>query len=396
MRDESKIEFANTLRGLAALFVVVSHYLSAFWYKRDSISHLINAPLLTPETHATPIYVKWLNPFPLFDWGAYGVGLFFIISGFVIPFSLQKTNSISFFVNRFFRIVPTYVIGFSFTLWALFLGGKFFITGWPYTFQEIIIHYLPGIRDILASRNIDVIVWTLEVEMKFYLIAALSIVWFRRYSLKVFFIPTLLFLLTCYMSHRIPEWATSNLVAFIGAETYMMSAQYIIFIFIGVVLHYLYCHKVKPDLGYFIIGTLFAMFCIAWWSGPYSGNLILAWSYAFAVLTFLFASIFPHFFKANPAFNFLARISYPLYVIHSIVGYIVLRIMLEMKFKIWLSLIIVISASLLLSWLLHVFIEQPSRTLGKNLAAKLSNNFKGSPMFIKKMIKSSRLKPSQN
>jgi peptidoglycan/LPS O-acetylase OafA/YrhL len=103
LHANTKIEFVNTLRGLAALFVVISHYLSTFWYKRDSVSHLINAPLLSPETHATPIYVIWLNLFPLFDWGSYGVGLFFIISGFVIPFSLQRTNSVGFCVNRLFR-----------------------------------------------------------------------------------------------------------------------------------------------------------------------------------------------------------------------------------------------------------------------------------------------------
>ncbi|CAM2839754.1 acyltransferase [Legionella steigerwaltii] len=390
MRDDSKIEFANTLRGLAALFVVISHYLSAFWYKRDSIAHLINAPLLTPEAHATPIYVTWLNLFSLFDWGSYGVGLFFIISGFVIPFSLQKTNGIGFCVTRFFRIVPTYIVGFSMTLLALFLGGRYFITTWPYTFQELLIHYIPGIRDILESRNIDVIIWTLEVEMKFYLIVAISIAWFRSYSLKVFFIPALLFLLTCFLAHRTPEWATSNLAAFIWSEIYMMSAQYIIFMFIGVVFHYLYCHKITPDLGYFFIGILLTMFCIAWWSGPYAGNLILAWSYAFALLTFLFAYIFPHFFKANRVFNFLARISYPLYVIHSIAGYVALRMMLDMNFKTWLSLLLVFITSLLLSWFLHIFIELPSRTLGQKLAAKLSTNSLGSPIFIKKMIKSLR------
>lgn len=389
----SKIEFANTLRGLAALFVVISHYLSAFWYKRDYVAHLINAPLLTPEVHATPIYVAWLNLFPLFDWGSYGVGLFFIISGFVIPFSLQKTNSLGFCVNRFFRIVPTYAVGFSITLLTLFLGGKYFITIWPYTLQEVLIHYIPGIRDILESRNIDVIIWTLEVEMKFYLIAALSIAWFRRYSLKVFFIPALFFLLTCYLSYRVPEWATSNLPAFIRSEIYMISTQYLIYMFIGVVFHYLYCQKITPDLGYFIIGILLTMFCIAWRAGPYSGSLIIVWSYAFALLTFLFAYTFPHFFKANPVFNFLADISYPLYIVHSIAGYVVLRIMLDMNFEFWLSLLIVVITSLLLSWFLHVLIELPSQKLGKKLAKKLSANIE-IPLFIKKMIKSLRLRES--
>ncbi len=377
-----KIEFANTLRGLAALCVVISHYLSAFWYKRDSISHLINAPLLSPEISSTPIYVAWLNLFPLFDWGSYGVGLFFIISGFVIPFSLQKTNGIGFCVHRFFRIIPVYVVGFSITLLALFASGKYFAASWSYTFEEVLIHYIPGIRDVLESRNIDVVIWTLEVEMKFYLIVALSIAWFRHYSLKVFLIPAVFFLLTCYIAHMMPLWAMNHLDIFIRAQIYLMSSPYIIFMFIGVVFHYLYCHKIKPDVGYLVIGILFIMFCIAWRSGPYSENLILAWSYAFALLTFMLASSFPHFFKANPVVNFLADVSYPLYVIHSIAGYVALRVMLDMNFKVWTALTLVFIASLLLSWFLHRFIERPTQKFGKKLAEKLSFGISGGAKVI--------------
>lgn len=390
-----KIEFANTLRGFAALFVVLSHYLSTFWYKRDSVAHLIHAPLLSSETHATPMYVVWLNLFPLFDWGAYGVGLFFIISGFVIPFSLQRTNSLGFCVNRLFRIIPTYVIGFSITLLALFLCGKYFLSVWPYSFQEILIHYIPGVRDILGSRNIDIIIWTLEVEMKFYLIVALSITWFRNNSLKVFLIPMVLFLMTCYMSHMIPEWAIKNLSAFIRAEIYMMASPYIIFMFIGVAFHYLYCYKITPDRGYLLIGILFVMFCIAWWTGPYSENLILAWSYAFALLTFMFAYIFPHFFKANPIVNFLADISYPLYIVHSIAGYIFLRVMLDMNFKIWTALALVFIGSLLLSWFLHVFIERPIQKLGRKYATKRNTNSLKTLALLETAIKLLRLKQSK-
>ncbi|KTD41279.1 acyltransferase family protein [Legionella parisiensis] len=395
LHAKTRIEFANTLRGLAALSVVLSHLLSAFWYKRDSVAHLIQAPLLSPETHATPFYIVWLNLFPLFDWGAYGVGLFFIISGFVIPFSLQRTNSIRFCVNRIFRIIPTYVLGFSITLLALFLCGKYFLSVWPYSLQEVLIHYIPGVRDILESRNIDIIIWTLEVEMKFYLIVALSIVWFRNGSVKVFFIPAVLFLLTCYMSCMIPEWAIKNLSAFIRAQIYMMSSPYIIYMFIGVVFHYLYFHKIPSDRGYFLIGIIFIMFCIAWWSGPYSENLILAWSYAFSLLTFMFAYTFPHFFRANPIVNFLADISYPLYIVHSIAGYVALRVMLDMNFKIWTALSLVLIGSLLLSWFLHVFIERPTQKLGQKYTTKRNKPTLRMQALLETGIKLVRLKQSR-
>jgi peptidoglycan/LPS O-acetylase OafA/YrhL len=374
MQVNPKIEFANTLRGLAAFFVLISHYFSAFWYKREEVSNLINAPLLHTDVHPIPIYVAYINQVTLLDWGSYGVGLFFIISGFVIPFSLQKTNALVFCIRRFFRILPIYFVGFSITLLTLFWATKYFNTQWPYTLKEILIHYIPGVRDVFGSRNIDIIIWTLEIEIKFYLISALAIIWFKRYSLKVFLIPTTFFLLSCYMSYMLPEWIIHNLGAFIWSKTYMMSSQFIIYIFIGVVFHYLFCHKIDLDKGYLGISALFTLFCISWWAGPYSENFFLVWNYAFALLTFMFAYTFPYFFRANILFDFLANISYPLYIIHSIAGYVLLRTLLNTGYKIGTSLFIVVIISLLFSWLLHKWIELPSQILGKKLSDKLMSS----------------------
>ncbi len=395
IQSETKIEFVNTLRGITALFVVLSHYFSTFWYKRDTIAHLINAPILEPEHFNAPIYVLWLNKFSLFDWGSYGVGLFFLISGFVIPFSLQKTNVFGFLVSRFLRIVPTYVVGFSITILALFLGAQYFLISWPYSPQEIIIHYFPGIRDILESKNIDSIIWTLEIEMKFYLLVALLGFWFRKYSIKVFFIPIIFFLLNCYLSYMLPEWAVSNFTAFIWSRIFILPSQYIIFMFLGVVFHYMYCHEIAPDHGYFAIGFLFLLFCINWWEGPYSESLILAWSYALALLTFMFAYTFPYLFKTNPFVKFLADISYPLYIIHCIGGYMFLRILLDKGFNVGVSLIIVSVVAIILSWFLHLFIEKPSQRLGRKFATELKLNSLLLNLFTRKRIKPVRLNQLQ-
>ncbi|WP_238584416.1 acyltransferase family protein [Legionella gratiana] len=385
----------NTLRGITALFVVLSHYFSTFWYKRDTVAHLINAPLLDSENYSTPIYISWFNNFSLFDWGSYGVGLFFLISGFVIPFSLQRTTSLGFLVSRFLRIIPTYILGFSITIFVLFLGTQYFLTSWPYASQEIIIHYVPGIRDIIGTKNIDSIIWTLEIEMKFYVLVALLRFWFRQYSLKVFFIPVLFFLINCYISYMLPEWAISNFTAFIWSSVFILPSQYIIFMFLGVVFHYLYCHKLEPNQGYFLIGFLFFLFCIAWWVGSYSENLILAWSYALALLTFMFAYTFPYFFKTNPLFKFLADISYPLYIIHCISGYVFLRILLDKGINTGLSLIMVSTIAMMLSWFLHLFIEKPSQALGRKVAAEFNLSYLKSNLFIKRRIKPLKLNQSQ-
>ena len=125
--QNQKIEFANTLRGFAALSVIVSHYYGVFWSSRAAVETLTNSPALPLETHPVPYHILWLHLFPLFNWGAYGVALFFIISGFVIPFSLRKMGWVSFTVNRILRIMPTYIVGFTITLLAIFVSGRWFL-----------------------------------------------------------------------------------------------------------------------------------------------------------------------------------------------------------------------------------------------------------------------------
>lgn len=381
MQGNSRIDFANTLRGFAALAVVISHYYGVFWSNRAAVEAITNAPALPLETHAIPGYISWLHILPIFNWGAYGVALFFIISGFVIPFSLQKMSWIGFSVNRILRIMPTYFVGFSVTLLAILISSEYFSREWPFSTREVLIHYIPGIRDLMWSRGIDGIVWTLEIEMKFYLVCTILIVWFRQQSLKVFFAPVALFAFALYLNRMIPIWGNTNTSAWQLAMTYMTASQYIIYMFIGVLFHYLYRGKIDANKAYLGIGGLFAVFCVHWWAGPYSANLGVAWSYAFALLTFAFSYSFPHLFKSNRVFDFLADISYPLYVIHGVAGYIALRIMLDVGWKAWVSLLIVTAACLFLSWLLHVLIESPFQKLGKQLAAKLTRaSVKPAPM----------------
>ena len=82
--------------------------------------------------------------------------------------------------------------------------------------------------------------------------------------------------------------------------------------------------------------------------------------------------IFPSIFKSNRATNFFSDISYPLYIIHGVAGYMGLRLLLEIGFPIWIAMVLVVSIIFGLSWLLHIWIELPSRRLGKYLDGQSS------------------------
>jgi hypothetical protein len=51
MTQYQRVDFANTLRGFAALSVLISHYYGAFWLNRPAVAYLTNAPALPLESH---------------------------------------------------------------------------------------------------------------------------------------------------------------------------------------------------------------------------------------------------------------------------------------------------------------------------------------------------------
>ena len=103
MRGAGRIEYANTLRGWAAVCVLAQHYFAVYWLSPPAVGDLLHVP---PDKPAVPVLAHWLTFSPHFDFGAFGVALFFLVSGFVIPFSLKNAGFLSFLVARFFRSMP--------------------------------------------------------------------------------------------------------------------------------------------------------------------------------------------------------------------------------------------------------------------------------------------------
>jgi peptidoglycan/LPS O-acetylase OafA/YrhL len=376
MKNSSKIDFANTLRGFAALAVIISHYFGVFWSSRDAVADLTNSAILPLEAYPVPEFFKWVHPIIIFNWGAFGVALFFLISGFVIPFSLKKSNWYGFVGGRIFRILPTYFVGFTVTLTAIFFSSWYFGREWPFQLNEIIIHYIPGVRDIFWSRSIDGIIWTLEIEMKFYFVCLLLIALFKRNSWLVFLAPLILFGLSIVINNSLLVWSSSNPRAWQLGMSYMMASQYCIFMFVGVVFNYQFSGLIDSNKAFLIISVIFCLFCIHWYIGPYKDGFVIAWSYAFALIAFIFAYSFQSFFKSNAFFDFFANISYPLYVVHGVAGYVSLRILIDKGFGNIYALVIVTLSIIFISWLMHRYIELPSQQLSKKISRLKLNSLR--------------------
>ena len=135
----TRVDFASNLRGLAAVIVLLSHYCGVFWLNRAAVELLINAPILSVTIYPTPTILLFLHTLLFFDWGSYGVGIFFLISGFVIPFSLSRETAKTFLIRRFMRIFPLYSIGLTITLISVYVSGLYFSRLFPYIFTEYFI-----------------------------------------------------------------------------------------------------------------------------------------------------------------------------------------------------------------------------------------------------------------
>lgn len=370
-RTESRIEFANTLRGLACLCVVVAHYMGVFWIA-PNVTPIFTGIPPSPNHHIPP-YILAVNSIPNFNWGAFGVGVFYLISGFVVPFSFLRQNRRQFAINRIFRIWPTYLAGFACTVGAVMLGCHYFGTNVPFTSEQVLIHTIPGLRDLAQSRDIDGIIWTLEVEVKFYFLCLLIAPLLRKRSGFVFAVPVCLStvaLVACLYLDKL----CASFPAFVPYMFLAINAtQYLSFMFIGVVFHFLHLKSIEPIKAVLTICGLFVMTCLVWSYSPYKASFPVAWNYGFAVVAFAFAAAYPRLLKSNPVFDFLAKISYPMYVCHGIGGYVLMRVLQNLDFHPISIIVTVTTTAFVVSWLLHLLIEKPSMQLGKWLSKRCSS-----------------------
>src|SRR5262249_8952838 len=94
-----RVAFAHLLRGLAAGSVLTHHFLYMIWEKPRIVGTLIAAPSLAAVIEGVSSFGVADFGLPNF-WGHFGVALFFLISGFVIPFSITALSPSGFVVAR--------------------------------------------------------------------------------------------------------------------------------------------------------------------------------------------------------------------------------------------------------------------------------------------------------
>lgn len=157
--DTRRISIIDPLRGLAALAVAWFHF-----------------------THGTPSFLHdgWLKSSGTYGW--MGVDVFFVISGFVLPYSMYRGNYrirdhwLTFFKKRLTRLEPPYLASVVLALVLLVLSSRMpGFAGGPIRVRLTdILQHIAYLNAFTGGTWLNPVYWTLAVEFQFYLIISLA------------------------------------------------------------------------------------------------------------------------------------------------------------------------------------------------------------------------------
>lgn len=279
-----RIVLLDILRFLAALYVLIYHYVIEFgstWGLLHSIA----------------------------KFGYLGVPLFFILSGFVISASADRRSPVRFLVSRAARLYPAYIFGVIFTSVIIFsVSGET-------TSAYKIVSNLSFLNEYIGVSNVDGVYWTLHVEIKFYGCIFLLLIFGIYNNYKVWLTVWLIVSIT----HRIFEQPF-----FMG---WFISPSYSPYFICGVAYYLIY----KEGVTFYSSLILFCSMLLSFDRSlvqvqdfvPGAG-LIDGYTAVFIILvvnvTFLTISLRKLSIKNRRIYSILGGITYPLYLIHNEAG----------------------------------------------------------------------------
>ena len=334
------------LRAIAALGVMVEH---------------LFGDLIRQAPSATgPMSVVARSVSENLSLGRFGVALFFLISGFVVPFSIAGETPLQHFaISRLFRLYPTFWLA----LVLLMLTG-----GLPPT--ATVLANVTMAPPLFGQPWLSPIYWTLFVELVFYGLAALLFATGLLRHIGALLVLSLGLIAATALPVQLRVQGIAELpVQYLG--------MHLSFLFLGLLLR-LWLVERRPGAGLaaFALGLaqLASLLVVAPFSLARGDNFVMEGltpvlgAYV-AALAFFLAAIR----LERPRSGLLARIgliSYSLYLFHGIVNATVYRALpLNGAIGDIGTMLLCVALTLALSWLVYRCVERPLIRLGRALSA---------------------------
>jgi peptidoglycan/LPS O-acetylase OafA/YrhL len=328
-----EIRKLNSLRGIAALIVVISHYFDA----AISTDHLLAGRA-----------------------GQLGVMIFFILSGFLMSYLYMNKNFDrpgvrQYLVYRVARIVPLFVI----VVFASFILSEVGLKNILYPIENVSML----MSHIMLLWGVSVL-WTIPTEIHFYL--GFILVWyvFQRNAVALWVTLAAIYAGVIFLNYPL----------FVG-ELYGISYSFLVvrslpYFFVGLIMGQLYITWAVPERlksHWFVISLLLILFLypnVFEWITGYEHKtwseaaILVALTVIFFAVVFLVPDDNP--ILANRWGDILGSCSYSLYMLH-------LPILKQLtplaQNNPWLFLPVFLSLAILLSYFSYRLIESPCRRI---------------------------------
>lgn len=276
-----------------------------------------------------------------FFWqGRYGVEFFFIISGFVIFYTLENTQSLKiFFLNRLIRLYPSALIASTITLIVLLLLTN-------ENLVSLLLKYLTNLSlvganllNFLFSRDgktfnyLDYSLWSLWPEIQFYVVSGIVFYLNKGCFLRNFVMLALIFIGLFWLNSNVKSsnylhidpagFFIHNLDSLINVFNLSVYIQYFV---IGMIFYKLFKIKkegLKPNL-YLVLILVFFVVLQLYFAITLSTRITNLCMITLFVCFVYFPSLIN--FIDNKLFNKIGVSSYFLYLIHQTIALVLLNI----------------------------------------------------------------------
>jgi len=315
-KTNSRIEVLDSLRAVAALAVLVFH---------------------------TTAYQ--------FNFGRYGVQLFFIISGFVIFKTVESTKTTGeFIIKRFFRLYPAYWVAIIITTIVVNL----YSTSKHVSIKEFLVN-LTMLQEHFKVENIDWSYWSLTPELFFYFYMAV-LIFFKAVKYIYPVCVVWLIVILCNYFFKIEQH-------FIWIK--FLNIRHGQLFIAGIMFYRIFSREGSILKNYALILVTFVTSLLVYTPQYGFKDMIIIITLCYSVFL-LFINGRLNFLKWRPLV-FIGAISYPLYLIHQ-------RIALTIQenynytanyFLVALLILIFIAVA----WIIHILVEKPGQKLAKKILA---------------------------
>jgi peptidoglycan/LPS O-acetylase OafA/YrhL len=367
-------------RLMAAYLVLFGHFIFGGTFGTDSVTRQ-----WVSKDEALPLLSKtgqsaWnFDLYLLEHWqtatAIWGVALFFLISGWIVPPMLSRYSRSQFLLNRVLRIFPMLIVA------VIVAAAIQYCFGDRSSLRLVDIISTASLTNQFTGNSMSLgVIWSLIVEFKFYLLLAVlgrvsypKIIWTLG-ALLLFSITHLILVKQGWYEGSANELSIVNFM--------IHDFHYIIFMFLGAAL-WLLLEKNKPSgtrLKGIIVFVLILLLFNAYRYGmttllgvrPFQDINLATQSIVF--ILFGFCLLVQHFVSGKGFVNHciaaLSNITYSLYLLHVSIGYFFLSLLRHVIADHYLLLTTVTVAVSVISAASYRLVEFPANSFAKHLRSK--------------------------